>query len=162
MNFFDSNYVNLSEVCDKLNIHIAIFSSWNNDELKDSPEEHKIIKRGASLFIHKDCPRFKFYKKRLENIKMTDYSDMLPLDYLKREFNFNENYISNLGEIIKMNFKKKQNKSNAVTTKFLKFRPEIRERIKNKTWSEIRAQEATEFKDLDLFQVNKDSYLCCY
>lgn len=168
MNFVTKEYVSSAEVCDKLELHIATFSKWIN-EIDEVRDRFQIVKMGNITFIRKDLPKFRNYRERLEGIKLTDYSDLVPLSYLKSEYNFDEDYLREhpeLGEFVTLTFSTKQGKEADTDKTFFKFNSELRNKLRRAVWytaskREIESDPET-FGDIQKIQIAKDKFLTYY
>lgn len=105
--FLTKDYILSAEFAKKLGITINNFSPW----VKWRPDllGTDLLKLGECLFFKKNCPLLgRTYTLAAQELELTDFTNKIPLTYLKAEYKFNPDYCekSGLGKIIEIAGKK--------------------------------------------------------
>lgn len=133
--FVNKDFILLPELADKLDKRLSyICNSIIGIKNYDNPN---IIKMGENTFILKSIAEQIFKNTNISQIEFTDFSRMIPLPYLEKEFKFNKLYCikKNYGSIKKFYFNTEKNNEKLIEKAFFEFNEEIYKNMKNKVWS---------------------------
>lgn len=131
--FLNKSYVLSAEFAQKLNITINNFSKWYNANSDLIGTD--LIKMGECLFFKRNTRLlWKAHAKALETLELTDFTNKLPITWLKREFKFDPGWASGngLGNVI-----------NVAGKKFFEFDYDFAYKNRYKTWYPMPKEEFT-------------------
>lgn len=152
--FLSKDYILTAEFAKKLNISINNFSKWYNT-YPDLVDRGELVKLGDCTFFRKTIKLlYPSWKKALNEHTWTDFSNILPLQYLKTNFSLNEDFVT-FGKRVKI----------AGKTMF-KFNEDFVNIHKNKVWYKMSLNELNEAlketPDLEYFQTRSKTYVVYY
>lgn len=152
--FLTNDYILTAEFSKKLNISINNFSNWYN-QYPDLVDTGYLVKLGDCTFFRKSIKLlFPRWKKALKELEFTDFSNILPLQYLKTNYSFDEKF-----------FDKGERCVIAGKTMF-RFDKEFADFHRNKVWYKMTNNELNEtlkeVEDLEYFKVRPKIYVVYY
>lgn len=152
--FLNKSYVLSAELAQKMNITINNFSKWYNS----NPDliGTDLIKMGECLFFKKNTKLlWESHAKALETLRLTDFSNKLPITWLKSEFKFNPQYAEKqgLGKVV-----------DVAKKKFFEFDCDFAYKNRYKTWYPMTKEEFNcgEYDDLISMDVSKNNVIVLY
>lgn len=154
--FLTKDYILTAEIAKKLNITINNFSPW----LKWRPDliGTDLIKMGDCTFFKSSIPLlYKSHRAILPELNLTDFTNKVPLTYLKYEYKFNPKFCETqgLGQVVKV-----------VNKKFFEFNWDFAYKNRRKTWYLMSLKEYEDFVKTDgellNFQVSRDYLVTLY
>ena len=142
--FINSNFVYIDEAQQKLNVtkNWLIMAFKKNPDFEDAG---LVIKIGNCRFF--DCVQNPFKHKITD---FTDFSRLLPLAYLKRNFGFDPNFCK-FGKVVEFFGKK-----------WFEFDSEFYNAHKRDVWYHCKADKLDDFKDFKTIQVSKNDFIVIY
>ena len=156
--FLTSKYFATFEYAKKAHINVSNFSNFYEDKKYRHLVGSELIKMGECFFIFKTFPGLtKIHAKRLVELELTDYSNKLPLTFLKSEYRFDPKFCekAGYGKVIDVCGKK-----------FFEFSPEFVKKYKNSTWYTMSKSELNEYlqedRDAEYLQVSSKFYIIAY
>lgn len=157
--FLDKNFVLTAEFAKVCDITINNFSKWYNS-YPDLVDYGYLYKFGDCTFFRKNIPiLLTSWKEKLKihEAELTDFSDKLPLNYLKTEFGFDEKFAKKTGLGTRVKIAGKN---------FIQFNPDFASSQKRKVWVRVTDEELKECEDegtpLDTFNVATKIKVCFY
>ena len=154
--FLTKDYILTYEFAKKLNITINNFSPW----LKWRPDlvGTDLIKLGECVFFKKSIPLLgRSFRLKLPELELTDFTNKIPITYLKSEYKFNPKFCEShgLGKVIDVCGKK-----------FFEFDWDFAYKNRRKIWYLMSLKEYEDYEKtegpLQHFQVSRDYLVTLY
>lgn len=156
--FLTSDFVLTKEYAEHNGITINNFSHWAT-KYPDLVDRGQIVIYGKCTFFKKDIPiLLPVDKQRVHTTILTDFSDKLPLGWLRAEFKVDSKFMEKAG----------YGKEIKVGTKnFFQFNKKFVKKYKDLTWSAVPKEEyeslkESDYSDCEAFQCGKNMYVVCY
>lgn len=154
--FLTPKYVSLHELAKVSKINIANFGGYYENPEYRHLIGSELIKMGDSVFVYKTFPGFmKNHRDKILKYEdqLTDYTNKVPLPYLRNEYHFSEKYAlaHGLGKVVDIYGKK-----------FFEFDYDFARKHRNSAWHAATKADIEEFNDCDNIQVGIKYWILFY
>lgn len=151
--FLTKDYALSAEFAQKMGITINNFSKWYNSN--PDLEGTDLIKMGECLFFKKNTKLlWKSHANALKTLELTDFTNKVPVTYLRSEYKFDPKYAESrgLGKVI-----------DVANKKFFEFNYDFAYKNRRKTWYPMPKEEYTdEYADCLALDVAKKHLIILY